>query len=199
MLSGINRLNTIAMKTRRTYTPIRIDFTPFVDTAFLLLTFFMLIKTIQKPNQMRVDLPDDNGCFESFPPASATLFLLGNNRIGFLTYQRDGSNAEFLETGYSSEGLRKQLMYLMPDKRTVVLIIPTVQSTYKNLVDVFDELQIHGKIRFRLAYELTSGEKSLLQKYETYKATNPSASKLIRMSLYKGVWDYIADLKRRKV
>ena len=188
------------MTFRRIATPIRVDFTPFVDLAFLLLTFFMLIKTVKQPNQMNADFSDNHGCFEEFASASATMFLLRDNKIGFLTYRRDGSGAEFLETDYSAKGLRKQLMYLMPDERAIVLIIPTAQTTYKNIVDVLDELQIQPKIRFRLAYGMTSGEKRLLLAYDNYKMTNPSAPVLMRVPLYPhatiDTWRNIPDFIR---
>ena len=38
---------------------IRIDMTPLVDIAFLLLTFFMLTTTMSKPQTMEINLPPD--------------------------------------------------------------------------------------------------------------------------------------------
>jgi len=37
----------------------RIDMTPMVDVAFLLITFFMLTTTLQKPKTMNLYLPED--------------------------------------------------------------------------------------------------------------------------------------------
>jgi biopolymer transport protein ExbD len=119
--------------------PIRIDFTPFVSVALLLIVFFVWMKRVERPNRMSIELPDDNRCYESFSTADASLFLLANNRIGFLTYRPDGLGAEFIETDYSTNGLRKQLLQLMPNKRSIILISPTPQSIFKNLVDVIDE------------------------------------------------------------
>jgi len=36
---------------------VRIDMTPMVDVAFLLLTFFMLTTTMNKPQTMEINLP----------------------------------------------------------------------------------------------------------------------------------------------
>ncbi|WP_461148659.1 ExbD/TolR family protein [Spirosoma pulveris] len=172
------------MKTRRTYTPIRIDMTPFVSVALLLIVFFVMMKTVQRPNQLPVQVPDDGKCFWYNPKADACLFLLANNRVGFLTYRPDGSGAEFMETDYSLKGLRMQLMYLTPSNRTIVLITPTRESTFKNIVDVLDELQIQGPINFRLSYELTLGERNMLHSYKLYKASHPKRPILVHSPLY---------------
>jgi len=39
---------------------VRIDMTPMVDVAFLLLTFFMLTTTMSRPQTMEINLPPDN-------------------------------------------------------------------------------------------------------------------------------------------
>src|SRR5512134_205598 len=39
---------------------VRIDNTPMVDIAFLLLTFFMLTTTMNKPQTMEINLPPSN-------------------------------------------------------------------------------------------------------------------------------------------
>jgi biopolymer transport protein ExbD len=39
---------------------VRIDNTPMVDVAFLLLTFFMLTTTMNKPQTMEINLPPSN-------------------------------------------------------------------------------------------------------------------------------------------
>ncbi len=175
------------MTFRRTSTPIRVDFTPFVDLAFLLLTFFMLIKTVQKPAIMSTSIRNTKKIFcAEHPKPDAHVFLLANNRIGFLRYRPDGSNAEFLETDYSVEGIRKQLLSISLNHKygAIVLIKPTNQATFKNIVDVLDELQILGHIGFHLGYDLTVDEKAMLGKYKRYKAANLSTPVLIQIPLY---------------
>lgn len=120
------------------------------------------------------------------PKPDAHVFLLANNRIGFLTYRPDGSNAEFLETDYSVEGIRKQLMSisLNHDYGAMIVISPSEDATYKNLVDVLDELQILGHINFNLGYKLTAEEKHMLERYKQYKADNPSIPVMMHVPLY---------------
>ena len=43
---------------------IRIDMTPIVDVAFLLLTFFMLTTTMSRPQTMEINLPPSNTTVE---------------------------------------------------------------------------------------------------------------------------------------
>ncbi|GAA4392284.1 biopolymer transporter ExbD [Hymenobacter koreensis] len=56
----------------------RLDMTPMVDLAFLLLTFFMLTTSFAKPAAMQLTMPDKDG--ETGTPASKSLTLiLGKN------------------------------------------------------------------------------------------------------------------------
>lgn len=175
------------MKTRRTYTPIRIDFTPFVSIALLLIVFFFWVKLVQRPNYMQGGLPElsKHGCVDPLA-ADAHLFLLANNRIGFLTYRPDGSQAEFLETGYSVREIRNQLLGITLNHNygATIIISPTNQATFKNIVDVLNELQIVGHIRFWLNYDLTSEERIMLEKYERYKATKSTSALFVNLPLY---------------
>src|SRR2546422_2952419 len=43
---------------------VRIDMTPMVDVAFLLLTFFMLTTTMNRPQTMEINLPPSNTTVE---------------------------------------------------------------------------------------------------------------------------------------
>jgi len=174
------------MKTRHTYTPIRIDFTPFVSIALLLIVFFLWMKLIQRPNYMPNILPD-HGKSECTEPVSvdAHLFLLANNRIGFLTYRPDGSQAELLETGYSVREIRNQLLAITLNHNygAIVAISPTNQATFKNIVDVLDELQILGHIHYYLNYDLSPEERIMLERYEHYKATNSKSALFVNIPL----------------
>ena len=97
----------------------RIDMTPMVDLAFLLLTFFVLTSTFAKPKTMEINFPAK--------PEDDTKNIKVNNAITFIMTKDNGIyyyNGEFypegnakgepatklLKTDFSSEGLHKILL-----------------------------------------------------------------------------------------
>ena len=182
------------MKPRRKYTPIRVDFTPFVSIALLLIVFFVWVKVAQKPKAMAIYVNEDftNSsryvCRLTEPPiVDANLILLANNRIGLLQYDVYGADAEFTEIDYSVDELRNNLtlISLKSEYGVAVLITPTAQSTFKNLVDVLDELRIvDRRIMIRFNNSLTPEESKMLAQYETYKASNSPNPVVIRLPVH---------------
>ncbi|GAB3798919.1 hypothetical protein GCM10028819_21080 [Spirosoma humi] len=174
-----------------------------MSVALLLIVFFFWVKLVQQPNYMHGSLPD-RGKSECAEPLAvdAHLFLLANNRIGFLTYRPDGSQAEFLETGYSVREIRNQLLAITLNHNygAIVVISPTNQATFKNIniVDVLDELQILRHIQYYLNDDLSPEEKNMLEKYERYKATNSKSARLMNLPLYtpRGIRHYMPSSTR---
>ena len=146
----------------------RIDLTPMVDLGFLLITFFMLATTFNKPNVMELVTPDKKDKpMEKEPEIKEdkvlTLLLGTNDRI---YYFRGQSEAKLDSTDYSAEGVRAKILehrnYVAatfpndkslkpgddPRNLAVVLIKPTEKSKYKNLVDCLDEMHITGVTRY---------------------------------------------------
>lgn len=129
----------------------RVDMTPVVDLAFLLLTFFMLATTFIKPQVMTLVLPekDDNANQPKVNEKNVLNVVLGGDNkvywyIGF-------TGAQVKETNYSDTGLRKILMdESKANEKLVVLIKPDDKSTYANLVNTLDELTITGMSRYAL-------------------------------------------------
>jgi biopolymer transport protein ExbD len=164
----------------------RIDMTPMVDLAFLLLTFFVLTSTFSKPKTMEINYPAKPEPNDNIKPPPVknglTLILTKDNKIFYykgefiLPNDPKGRPATQLEeTDFSTNGLHKILIELnkntieeikqleekakkkeIPDttfKRLVVeakgkkgsltvLIKTDDQATYKNFVDVVDELNL---------------------------------------------------------
>ena len=97
----------------------RVDMTPMVDLAFLLLTFFVLTSTFSKPKSMELSLPAPPDKIEDMPPIKngVTYILTKDNRIFYYAGQfygagnPEGKPATVLtETDFSPTGLHKLLM-----------------------------------------------------------------------------------------
>ncbi len=91
----------------------RIDMTPMVDLAFLLLTFFVLTSTFSKPKVLRMIFPEKPE-IKGEPPKlkhGVTLVISADNRIFYYVDDKVGKGKydSLLETDYSKDGLRALL------------------------------------------------------------------------------------------
>jgi len=160
----------------------RVDMTPMVDLGFLLITFFMLATTMSKPTSMTLAVPDktDEEDKEKTEPLKAskvlTLFMGANDDVYYLdgVAADDDKAAASLKTTRYGFDLRsvifasaKRINAANPkdekgNEPFVVVIKPTAVSTYKNMVDVLDEMAITKSKRYALVETLTDAEKKLL-------------------------------------
>lgn len=125
--------------------------TPMVDLAFLLLTFFVLTTTLNKGMVMDLHMPEK--LTQTPPPPieakEALTLVLGNNDQIF--WYTGVPNGETQVTNYSSIGIRKILNEKKASiKGLVVLIKPSQQSQYKNVVDLLDEILIADIKRYAI-------------------------------------------------
>ncbi len=162
----------------------RIDMTPMVDLAFLLLTFFVLTATFSKPKSMELTFPAPPENKEEQPPIKngITFLLSDKNRIfyyeGEFRAQADdkGPKTELKELSYDQSSLHKYLLdknkemqdqikglteqhnknqladtafkrmvrERKADPKSFTYLIKTDdKATYKNVIDVIDELNIN--------------------------------------------------------
>jgi len=135
----------------------RIDLTPMVDLGFLLVTFFMLTTTFSKPQTMEINMPvkpkeevieeEQNAVKAS---KALTLIIDGENKI-FWYQGLPGEENLPVETNFSADGIRKVLVEKnMIIAEMVVLIKPTDEANYKNVVDILDEMNISNIKRYAL-------------------------------------------------
>jgi len=128
----------------------RVDMTPMVDLAFLLLTFFILATTLIKPQVMRLVMPEKNQENTVQPKVNEknllSVVLEGNNKI----YWYIGlSSPEVHATDYTNKGLREVLKEQSKANANVLVEIkPSDTSTYENLVNALDEMAITNVSRF---------------------------------------------------
>lgn len=96
----------------------RIDMTPMVDLAFLLLTFFVLTATFSKPKSMELTFPAPPETIDDQPPVKngITFLLTGEDRIFY--YQGElrpaddakGPKTTLSELNFSQTSLHKFLL-----------------------------------------------------------------------------------------
>jgi biopolymer transport protein ExbD len=136
----------------------RIDLTPMVDLGFLLVTFFMLTTTFSKPQTMEINLPvkpkgevkeeEQNSLKAS---KAVNILIGGENKVYWYVGLPNEPIEPLTETNFSSDGIRKVLLEKNATiKEMVVLIKPTNEANYKNVVDILDEMNISDIKRYAL-------------------------------------------------
>jgi biopolymer transport protein ExbD len=139
----------------------RIDMTPMVDLAFLLLTFFILTSTFNDFKVMDLEMPDAKVPVKIRTPVNEknvlNLVLGKNDKI----YWWIGFGPSVATTNYSSDGVRKLLLNQKKNPHLVVLIKPEDESRFENMVDILDEISITATERYAIV-DLNDDDKQLI-------------------------------------
>ena len=141
----------------------RLDMTPMVDLAFLLLTFFMLTTTFSKPTVMQLNMPAKGPETPVAESRALTLILGKHGQVHyFFGVNEAGTPAArptLRTTSLSPNGLRQVLLGLR--RQSVVLIKSGTGASYGNLVDALDEMSITGQKKYALV-DLNRSDRELL-------------------------------------
>ena len=141
-------------KTRRI--GFNLDMTPMVDVAFLLLTFFMLTTTFNKPNTMEINVPPEDMDVKVAESKGMTLRIVEKDSVFWNLAEEEATGIKMYESSGEGSILSAtfknalETEYNRNDK-LVVVIKPDKKSKYRNLVDVIDELNLMKIDRFSLA------------------------------------------------
>jgi biopolymer transport protein ExbD len=146
----------------------RIDLTPMVDLGFLLITFFVFTTSLNKPTALNFVLPKDTKD-PPFTAAGKTISILldGNNTI----YYYNGDSVNNMHVIKSANGLRSILQqkkvwvkqHYKDKGGVVVLIKPTKEALYTDIINAFDEMLIND-IRSYFLMDTNSAESATLRK-----------------------------------
>ena len=158
----------------------KVDLTAMVDLAFLLITFFMLTTSLSKPQSMPLGLPAKDDTLTKIKPLktdqrrTVTIILGAKDRVkwyhGLLDAPEVGGAPT--TTDYTKDGIRKELLKRVQsipevmgdkDKGMIVIIKPTKKSTYKNLVDILDEMAICKVPTYAIVNEFSPEENKLAE------------------------------------
>ncbi len=148
----------------------RVDLTPMVDLGFLLITFFIFTTTMSQPTGMKLNLPKDTDKPEEQNKVKEsgvlTLLLAKNDKVYYYegTLAPDASN-------FKSSNFKEVRNEILSKKRStdpkdfVIVIKPDADCTYKNVVDMLDEMLINDVKRYATV-EISPVEYQLIQATE---------------------------------
>ena len=148
----------------------RLDMTPMVDLAFLLLTFFMLTTTFAKPRVMQLTMPVKPQLHEENPlrQTHAMTVLLG---AGHQVFYYFGLNAPadpsvpvptLHATNFGPRGIRQALLARgRRQPALVVLIAAGPRAKYSDMVNILDEMNITNQPKYALI-PLSAADRQLL-------------------------------------
>jgi biopolymer transport protein ExbD len=133
----------------------RVDMTPMVDLGFLLITFFIFTSTMSSPAAMRLNMPKDTDKPEEQNKAkesgALTIMLGKGDQVYYYEGQLAPDGSNFKSTGF--KGVRDVILdkkKRTPEDDLVIVIKPNDDATYKNTVDILDEMTIADIKRFAL-------------------------------------------------
>lgn len=147
----------------------RVDMTPMVDLGFLLITFFMFTATFNQPFVKSLILPKRDSKSNANIRESNTLTLILGNDNKIFWHQKNMDAIQI--SNFDSVSYGKELRQLVVAKRKsalnpeffTVIIHPTDEANYKNVVDVLDEMTIANQDLYALA-DIFPKEKELFAK-----------------------------------
>ncbi len=138
---------------------LKIDMTPMVDLGFLLISFFVITTELSRPKFMNLYMPVDGPPTPSATSKTIT-FLTGAGNKLFYYYGEEkdaGIKNPVVQISWDEiNGVGKiigqkqlQLDNVAGGRNEMVVIIkPGKESSYKNVVDILDEMTIHGVARY---------------------------------------------------
>lgn len=137
---------------------IRIDMTPLVDVAFLLLTFFMFTTSMSRPQTMEINLPPDKDVKVEI--AESNLLTLRVNDKGEMFWNVGIESPKKLEQAEMLKFLREKSQ---ANPKLTVLVKIDRKGKFEMMVNTIDVLNVAGVQRFSIAPQLDA-DKALMAK-----------------------------------
>ncbi|MDP3583360.1 MAG: biopolymer transporter ExbD [Ignavibacteria bacterium] len=142
---GSKRKNKFSKRKPKKRLNIRIDMTPLVDVAFLLLTFFMMTTVFRLPQTLEINLP----------PKDVDIKVGESN---LLTIRVDDNMQLYWNVGFEvpNKITWEEMNKFLKNKRAEnprfnVLIKIDKKAKYHMMIDIIDELRITQLDRYALA------------------------------------------------
>ena len=147
----------------------KIDMTPMVDLAFLLLTFFMLTTTFARPYQMELNMPVKSKVGTPVRESTAMTILLGKGHqvhyfFGLNTPKGTVAAApELHTTNFTATGIRQAVRRRQQQGPVIVLIKSSPDAKYQDMVDILDEMNRTHQQQYALV-KITQDDLTLLNR-----------------------------------
>lgn|SRR5512132_3544736 len=125
---------------------IRIDMTPLVDVAFLLLTFFMFTTSMSRPQTMEINLPPDKDV--KVEVAESNLMTLRVNDKGDVFWSMGIESPKRVEYKDLQAFLRERLQ---SNPKLIVVLKIDRTGKYNMMVNLIDQINLSQITRFSLA------------------------------------------------
>jgi biopolymer transport protein ExbD len=149
-----------------------------VDLGFLLITFFIFTTTMSQPTAMKLFLPKDADKPEDQNKAKEsgviTILLGKDDNVFYYEGQLDNSASNFKSSTFKE--IRNILLdkkARTPEKDLVVVLKPSEECTYRNVVDILDEMAINVLKRYALV-DISPVETQLVKASEAANAAAPA-------------------------
>lgn len=165
----------------------RVDLTPMCDLGFLLITFFMYTTTMSKPKTMQINMPYKDDIIKQEEQTkiknsvALTVLLSKSHRIYYyegigddpekppqveVTYfkPKGGIRDIIINKKKAIEDMKRQGALTEKDQLTV-LIKPDETSTYEDMVNILDEMNIND-VRVYAILDISDVDKDFIKETE---------------------------------
>lgn len=159
----------------------RIDMTPMVDLGFLLLTFFILTTTMTTPSTMPVVVPpkikkEEEKLVEKDKLAESRVMTILMDKDNQVFWYQGVKEPEMHMTNFSKTGgirdaiigrikdLRNNPKFGPNEKTMMFLLKFTDKSTYKNMVDILDEMNVLSQKSYAIV-DVSKDEIGMIEDY----------------------------------
>jgi len=124
---------------------IRIDMTPFVDIAFLLLIFFMTTTVFRTPQALEINLPPDEDVEIKIQESNVlSVYVMDDEKVFYKRGQDPWSRTKIADLG-------TVFRRYTGDAKLVVLIKINRDAKFNNMVKAIDLMDLAKLTRFSLA------------------------------------------------
>lgn len=132
----------------------RVDLTPMVDLGFLLITFFVFTTNMAKPVVMKIEVPNDQTKITDDICESCVLTVMLEKDDQIRYYEGFYDEANIKQCDYNAiravimDKKKKVQLAIGRSDRFVLVIQPSAVASFKNFVDITDEVAINDIKRY---------------------------------------------------